>query len=321
MKTQRRSHIPRIFKMSIFSYYLCLAFILAIGWLKTLIPINFHDPSFFIIFIVVLTAILLPWILAAPAYLQARATVTGQKKDIRQTLLDFFIPLIKQVRLLLIPIGLVILFFILNFIGSPIFQSRNYAELIDKQQGDFAEDISEIEFKDIPVVDFDTANRLGNKKMGEIPELVSQFEVDPAYVQINYQDKPVRVTPLAYGDLFKWWNNRKEGLPRIIRVDMTNGEVTLQELPSGMKYSESEPLFRNIKRHLRLRYPFTIMAEPKLEVDDNGTPYWVVATLKPRVGWFNGMDVEGVILCNALDGSTERFAVEEAPTWIDRIYP
>lgn len=321
MQQPSRKPMPRIFKLSITAYYAILILVAAIGWLKFLIPLNFHDPGFFFVFILFTTAVLLPWVLAAPAYLRVMQSGNGPVNNLRSAFLNFFLPLVKQIRLLLIPVALLILFFVLNLIGMPIIQAKNYASLIDKQTGDFTADISEIEFYDIPTVDFDTANRLGNKKMGEIPELVSQFEVDPAYVQINYQDKPVRVTPLAYGDLFKWLNNRKEGLPRLIRVDMTNGEVTLQELPSGMKYSKSEPLFRNIKRHLRLRYPFTMMAEPQLEIDEEGTPYWVVATLKPRVGWFNGLDVQGVILCNALDGTTERYAVEEAPTWIDRIYP
>ena len=50
--------------------------------------------------------------------------------------------------------------------------------------------------------------------------MVSQFEVAGDYTQINYQGRPVRVTPLVYGDVIKWLNNRAEGLPAYIVIDM-----------------------------------------------------------------------------------------------------
>ena len=47
----------------------------------------------------------------------------------------------------------------------------------------------------IPVVDRDTAVRLGSRKLGEMSDLVSQFDIEEDYTQINYHGKPVRVTP------------------------------------------------------------------------------------------------------------------------------
>ena len=84
-----------------------------------------------------------------------------------------------------------------------------------------------------------------------------------------------RVTPLKYVDIFKWFNNHKEGLPKEVMVDLISGEVTMHTLPSGMKYSDSDYFFRNISRHLRFTYPTAIMGDERFEVDDEGTPYWI----------------------------------------------
>ncbi len=70
-------------------------------------------------------------------------------------------------------------------------------------------DIEELSFDQIPLLDKDSAEILGNRKMGSMVDMVSQFEVDELYSQINYQDRPVRVSPLKYADLIKWFTNRK----------------------------------------------------------------------------------------------------------------
>lgn len=100
----------------------------------------------------------------------------------------------------------------------------------------------------IPVVDKDTASRLGSKKLGEMTDLVSQFEIQENYTQINYKGTPYRVTPLRYADPIKWLYNQKKGLPAYIAVNMVDQNTDLVWLSSGMKYSTSEYFFRNIHR-------------------------------------------------------------------------
>ena len=65
----------------------------------------------------------------------------------------------------------------------------------------------EISYDQIPMLDAESAMKLGNRKLGELADMVSQFEVADDYTQINYQGRPVRVTPLRYGDIIKWLNN------------------------------------------------------------------------------------------------------------------
>lgn len=86
------------------------------------------------------------------------------------------------------------------------------------EQGNFTEDVEELSFDKIPLLDRDTAALLGDRKMGSMVDMVSQFEADDIYSQINYKDNPVRVTPLRYASIIKWFTNRSEGIPAYIRI-------------------------------------------------------------------------------------------------------
>ena len=207
-----------------------------------------------------------------------------------------------------------------TLLSSPIINAKKYQKLLNVENGDFQTDIKELSFDQIPLLDRDSATLLGNRKMGSMVDMVSQFEVDELYSQINYQDKPVRVSPLRYANVIKWFTNQSEGIPAYIRIDMTTQSTELVMLDEGMKYSTSEYFNRNIHRHLRFRYPTYIFGELSFEIDDNGVPYWVAPVKKFNIGLFGGETVGRVVLCNAITGETEDYAIDEVPEWIDHAY-
>ncbi|MEG0941381.1 MAG: CvpA family protein [Oscillospiraceae bacterium] len=209
-------------------------------------------------------------------------------------------------------------FIIGQLISSPIIRSRSYRDLLDVQTGDFAKEVEEISFDQIPMLDEDSAMKLGDKKMGELADMVSQFEVADDYTQINVNGRPVRVTPLRYGDIFKWLTNRGEGLPAYIIIDMVTQEAEAVRLEQGMKYTTTEYFFRNVLRHLRFNYPTFIFDTVNFEIDDNGTPYWVCPRIVKRVGLFGGTDIDGAVLVNAITGDCTFY--EDVPNWVDRVY-
>lgn len=215
---------------------------------------------------------------------------------------------------------LMVLMVLASVVGMKFFNATRYRDLILMENGDFAEDVAEISMSQIPVVDRDTATRLGSRKLGEMSELVSQFEIEDDYTQINYQGSPYRVTPLAYADVFKWFYNRKKGLPAYLTVNMVTQQTDLVWLEEGMKYSPSEYFFRNIYRHLRFHYPTRIFDHVSFEIDDEGTPYWVAPTITYRIGWWDGKDIDGAILVNAVTGESFWYAKDEVPQWIDQLY-
>ena len=79
---------------------------------------------------------------------------------------------------------------------SPI-NAKKYQKISSPEERDFTEDIKEISYDQIPLLDKDSAELLGNRKMGSMVDMVSQFEVSGLYSQINYQGQPYRVTPLV----------------------------------------------------------------------------------------------------------------------------
>lgn len=207
-----------------------------------------------------------------------------------------------------------------NIIGAEIFNAAAYRDLITVTDSDFAEDVAEIGMNQIPIVDYNTAEALGKRKLGEMSDLVSQFEIADDYTQINYNNVPTRVTPLLYGDVIKWFNNHKEGLPGYITVDMTTQEATLVRLDKGIKYSRSEYFMRNLDRYLRFKYPTKIFDEVSFEIDDNGVPYWVASVVKYRIGFWSGKDIGGAVLLNAVTGECTYYDIGDVPTWVDQIY-
>ncbi len=207
-----------------------------------------------------------------------------------------------------------------SLLSSPIVNAKKYQKLLDVQNGEFTKDIEELSFDQIPLLDRDSAQILGNRKMGSMVDMVSQFEVDDLYSQINYQDRPVRVSPLRYASLIKWFTNLREGIPAYIKIDMATQNTELVKLSEGMKYTTSDHFNRNIYRHLRFRYPTYIFNELSFEIDDDGVPYWICPVRKYNIGLFGGITVGRVVLCNAVTGETQDYAIDEVPEWIDRAY-
>ena len=220
-----------------------------------------------------------------------------------------------------IAIGLIIILMtVASLLGLQFFNATRYRDLITIEDGDFAQDVAELNMSQIPVVDMDTASRLGSRKLGEMTELVSQFEIQDDYTQINYKGSPYRVTPLRYADPIKWLFNHKEGLPAYLTVDMVTQETNLVWLENGMRYSPSEYFFRNIYRYIRFKYPTKMFETVSFEIDDNGTPYWIAPTISYRIGWWDGKDIDGAVLVNAVTGESEWYAKEDVPQWVDQLY-
>ena len=209
-----------------------------------------------------------------------------------------------------------------SLISIPALRAKSYYDLLNVKTGDFATDVAEASFSDIPMLDETSARRLGDRKMGELSDLVSQFEVADSYTQINYKGAPVRVTYLEYGDFFKWLNNRSSGLPAYITVNMVSQEVDVVRLDSlglgGMKYSPTEMFNRNLMRHLRFNYPTFMFSDPTFEIDEQGHPYWVCPKLVKTIGLFGGTDIHGAVLVDAVTGECTYY--EDVPSWVDRVY-
>ena len=218
-------------------------------------------------------------------------------------------------------LAIIVVYGVGTLLSSPIVNAKKYQQLVTPEERDFTEDIKEISYDQIPLLDKDSAELLGNRKMGSMVDMVSQFEVSSLYSQINYQGQPYRVTPLVYASGIKWLTNQKEGIPAYIRIDMATQNTELVKLDKPIKYSESEYFNRNIYRHLRFKYPTYMFDQLSFEIDDEGTPYWICPVKKFNIGLFGGQTIGRVVLCNAQTGETTDYKIEDCPQWVDRAYP
>ena len=199
-----------------------------------------------------------------------------------------------------------------------VIRAGSYSKLLSIKDGDFASEVEEISYNQIPMLDEDSAARLGSRKLGELADMVSQFEILPSYTQIIYQGRPVRVTSLAYGDLVKWFTNRSAGLPAYLIIDMVTQEAEVVRLDEGMKYTTAEQFGRYLPRHLRFHYPTYMFADPEFEINEEGEPYWVCPRMVKTIGLFGGTDIQGAVLVNAVTGESQYY--EEVPNWVDHVY-
>lgn len=199
--------------------------------------------------------------------------------------------------------------------------AEKYSTILNTEDGDFATDIEQADYSTIPFIDRDSAVLLGNRTMGTMADYVSQFEISDLYSQINYQDAPVRVSPLNYADVFKWWSNHNTGIPAYVIVNMSTQDTQIVRLEDPIYYSDSDPFFSNVDRHVQLSHPFYIFGEKSFEIDDNGKPYWIYPVIDYTVGLFGGETVSRVVLCDASTGECQDLAIDEVPQWVDRAYP
>ncbi len=239
-----------------------------------------------------------------------------------------------------IPIALILVLAVVVGIGYltgvELFRARDYAELIDVKEGNFAEEIEEVDFQSVPRLDKDSSNMIATRALGELSDYVSQFVVNSYYsTQINYKGTPVRVQSLDYGDVFKWLKNTKEGIPAYIIVDMTTQKAETVRLEEGMKYSPAEHFNEYLIRHVRFKYPSLMLGDPSFEIDESGRPYWIVPVLDKTIGLFGGTDVQGAIIVDSITGETtlvstsldgttklptDKFVTDKEFQWLDQIY-
>ncbi len=200
--------------------------------------------------------------------------------------------------------------------------AEKYTNVLKTDTLEFAQDIQEVDYNQIPVIDRESAIQIGDREMGSIPEYVSQFEISSLYSQINYKGAPVRVSPLGYADLFKWFTNREGGIPAYSLVNMTTQDAEIVRLgDSPIYYSQSEPLARNIDRYVQLKYPFYIFDEFSFEIDEDGHAWWICPVRTFTIGLFGGYTIDRVILCDATTGECTEMAIGDVPEWVDRVFP
>ncbi|WP_302626335.1 hypothetical protein [uncultured Eubacterium sp.] len=208
-----------------------------------------------------------------------------------------------------------------NIISAKIFNAHKYSSLIDINNTKFENIIQPSDkISDIALMDTSSARVVGQRAIGALSDVVSQYEINDDYSQIALDGAPMKVATLEYAGFFKWFNNRKEGIPGYVLVDAVKFEADYVKLEKAIKYTESGWFNDNLERHLRFKYPTAIFEGYYFELDEDGNPYYICPTMTARVGLFGGYDVNGVIICDPCTGDCKKYSLDEIPRWVDRVY-
>ncbi len=219
----------------------------------------------------------------------------------------------------IIAIGFVCIL-ITNFICSPLFNSKSYqTRIVVDETRSFEEDFEEVNFNQLPLLDRASSEVLGDRVMGQMSELVSQYSVSNQYTQINYNDNIMSVTPLEYADAVKWLTNRDDGIVGYITVNSVTGESNLVRLEKGMRYSSSALFNEKLERKLRFKYPTTNFGHISFEIDNEGNPYYIIPTMKYTAVGLKAK-VTGVIIFDPITGESTKYKKEDIPSWVDIAY-
>lgn len=286
----------------------------AAAYYMMLPALNIHDLQMYI-FLILLVVVFM-----ASFALVCRANKKIERKEYVK----------KKSLVPVIIIGVILVVMAVGYVaGVTLFRADSYSQLMEVNDGDFETDFEGISYDKVPRIDAQRALTLADQQLGSLSEYKSQYVVSDYSTQINYKNTPVRVAYLEYADVFKWFNNTKDGLPAYMLIDLVSQQVSaincVDEFGEGIKYSPTELFNEKLIRHLRFQYPTELLDTPNFEIDDNMHPYWITPVLDKTIGLFGGTDVKGVIITDALNGESQYYDIEQVRTdsslnWIDVVY-
>ena len=286
----------------------------AVAYYIMIPALNFKSPDFYTFFILLIA------VFTGSFYLFIGAGKKVERKEYFK----------KRSIVPIIMIAVLVVVMVVGWlVGSTFFRAKSYSNLVTVQESDFSEDFKDIKYDEVPRLDAATAKVLADQQLGSLSEYKSQYVVSSVSTQINYQGTPVRVAYLEYADVFKWFNNTKNGLPAYMLIDLVSQKVTavncIEKFGEGIKYSPTELFNEKLVRHLRFQFPTAILDTPNFEINDDGYPYWITPVLDKTIGLFGGTDVKGAIITDALTGESNYYNIETIRTdstlnWIDVVY-
>lgn len=287
------------------------------GFFISSTAINIHNPGFWVIVIFALFAAILAGRIAKGCKDFGWVTVskkTGSKGRTKKYS-EFRFSIVPYI----LPITLTVIIIGAGIIGSTMFNATSYAKILKVNDSDFTADLSEsVETDSIALMDTASARMLGDREIGALSDVVSQFDVSNDYIQIDYNGKPVKVSALEYAGFFKWMNN-KEGVKGYVTVDPVSMSASFEK-SEGMKYIPSAYFLEDAKRHIWLEYPTLMTENLHFEIDESGKPYYVASIVDKTISLFGGKTVSGCIVLDPVSGETVRYDVADIPRWIDVVF-
>lgn len=155
-----------------------------------------------------------------------------------------------------------------------------------------------------------------HKSMSDIPN--SQYYDTPDTVQAQYyKGKPVYIIPLSYDGFFAM--RRAGKIPGYFIVDATNQNAEPKFVKKPYKYAKSAYFGHDVDRQIYRHNPeWLTMSTPQLEIDNNGTPFWVQTVYKSEA-FSHRVNYQKlhVVVMNAQTGSQKTYSLKSLPKFVD----
>lgn len=211
-------------------------------------------------------------------------------------------------------------FGILQLVSGSVFRAKTYSSRIEVEDGDFDKDIPVLDdISKIPLMDTGSAKKLGNRVIGSLSDVVSQYKISDTYTTICYNDQVMKIAPLEYDGFFKYFNNKSHGIPGYVLVNTKTNEAEFVRLDKGLNYSPSGYFSKNLDRKIRMSYPTKMIETYNFQIDEDGNPYWVV-TCRENKTFFGAYTPSEVIILDAVTGKSKLYDIKDVPEWVDYVY-
>ncbi len=225
-------------------------------------------------------------------------------------------------------IGVGLLFFIIIPIGSlQIFRANEYRNLFGNiEQKTYSNDINPIDPSRIVLIDYDVADKLGDKKLSDVENMaLGSQTVVKKYTHQKIGNDLYYAAPLDHSGYFKWTKN-SQGTCGYILVNAHNQkDVRLVKEVNGkplhLKYQMGACFGDYLPRHIyKNGYRRYGQCEPEFEIDDEFNPWYVVALYDKVIG-YGGKQIVKCLIINPETGKIDEYEPDKVPAWVDRVYP
>ncbi len=297
---------------------ICALLILFIGFWGLCIPINLHSYALWILFSLALLVTIFVTRLTMGKKDFGWETIS--KKNGSKGRTKKFTKFNFRIKYYIAPLALLLITALIGIVGSTVFNATSYSEILTVKESDFKADLSETVGTDsIALMDTASARMLGDREIGSLSDVVSQFDVSYDYTQIDYKGKPVKVSALGYAGLFKWSNNRDTGVKGYVTVDPVTMSASFEKT-EGMKYIPSAYFGEDARRHIWMEYPTLMIDNLHFEIDENGKPYYIASVIEKTIALFGGETVSGCVVLDPVSGEIVKYNLDEIPGWIDVVF-
>lgn len=206
-------------------------------------------------------------------------------------------------------------------ISSPVTQAHSYHNCIEITTHEDEEDLEGnipdmAQINKVSLMDTKSAEKLGDRTLGALTDLVSQYTVGEYYT-ICIDGEIRKIAPLEYNGFFKWMANKT--IPGYVLVNPLDNTAEYVELEKGIKYSQSAYFDDKMMRQAYRQYKSEYLGDYSFQVDDEGNPYWVITTLEPQSFWSNKIP-DGVLVMDACNGAVEKYNLDKIPEWVDLVF-